>query len=66
MFSLVKIGMVLKQVTLGDEEETKDSAKESDSDWRDFCNGLFLEYEMKWTKKLEDRVKEKEEQEADA
>ena len=56
--------MVLKHVTLGDEEEAKDPSKEQDPNWIDFCNGLFLEYEMKWTKKLEDRVKEREEQEA--
>jgi hypothetical protein len=36
----------------------------NDPEWRDFCNGPFREYEIKWTKRIEDYVREREEAEA--
>jgi len=33
----------------------------NDPDWRDFCNGAFAPYEIKWNKKIEDYIREREE-----
>ncbi len=35
-----------------------------DPEWKDFCNGPFMYYETKWTKKIEDYIREREEAEA--
>jgi hypothetical protein len=38
----------------------------NDPEWREFCNGAFAPFELKWTKKIEDYIREREEAEAAA
>lgn len=81
LFAIVRMGIVLKTMTLGtsqhldqDDEESKQeeghkprennvshSREVNDPEWREFCLGAFAPHEVKWNKKIEDYIREREE-----
>ena len=49
------------QQALKQREHLNNLRNANDPEWREFCNGPLHYYETKWTKKLEESVREREE-----